>query len=127
MAKPKIKLEWVGYHKYFKANVDTAIAEEKKAGVYKLSLELENGNLKPFYVGQTDDLKKRLNEHLLDSEQNECIKKKLNNYICYFKFAFLSQKEERDGAEKALYENYTPDCNDKDAIPSEPDIEINPN
>lgn len=123
MAKEKLHLDWKGYYLYNSSNLDKYVPEE--AGVYKLSVKLKNGKLRVFYVGQTDDLYRRLNEHLEDNEENECIKDNVQNYKCKFKFALVSSKKNRDGAERALYFHYEPECNDAGAIPSEPDIEIN--
>jgi hypothetical protein len=75
---------------------------------------------------QAKNLYKRLYEHLQTYEQNACVKAKVTKYICHFKFALLSIQEERDGAERALYLHYKPACNDPDAIPSGPDVDINP-
>jgi excinuclease UvrABC nuclease subunit len=124
MYKLKLYLSWNGYHEYNENIVLRLVPDD--AGVYKLSVQLKNGRLKPFYVGQTKNLKKRLQEHLKTYETNACIKKQVNHYICHFKFALLSRQEERDGAERALYLHYKPECNDPEAIPSGPDIDINP-
>jgi excinuclease UvrABC nuclease subunit len=124
MIKQRLYLKWVGYYEYTKENVVSFVPE--RAGVYKLSVQLKNGNLRPFYVGQTVNLEKRLIEHLQTFEPNDCIRKKVGNYICHFKFALLSWQEDRDGAERALFLHYKPECNDPDAIPSGPDVDINP-
>lgn len=123
MPKRKLQLKWHGYYSYNEDNVDDYVPE--KSGVYKLSVELKNGKLKPFYVGQALDLNDRLNEHLSNSEENDCIKDNVSKYDCHFKFAPLSLQKNRDGAEKALYIRYKPECNDSDAIPNGPDIDIN--
>ena len=44
-----------------------------KGGIYSLS----NKQVGIFYVGQSDNLKSRLLEHLSDKEENNCIKKKI--------------------------------------------------
>jgi len=94
--------------------------------VYKIGIKLQDGTLKVRYVGQANDLDRRLKEHLdLDNEQNECLKERLQKYNAAFSFAEVSRQNDRDGAERALYYHYEPVCNDPDAIPNGPDIEIN--
>ena len=120
-----LHLDWKGYYRYNSVNVNSYTSET--SGVYKLSVKLKNGNLKPFYIGQASDLKKRLNEHLSVNEKNDCIKENVSKYECRFKFARLSLQGNRDGAERALYIRYKPECNDPNAIPNGPIIDINPN
>jgi len=122
--KQKIYLAWNGYYNYNKEKLESVVPED--AGVYKLSVLLKNGNLRVFYVGQSENLKERLYDHLQDYESNDCIKGKVGKYICKFKFALLSKEDERDGAERALFLYYNPECNNEYAIPSGPDLEINP-
>lgn len=123
--KIKLRLNWSGYHKYTEENVSEKVPA--MAGIYKLSVELKNGNLKLFYVGQAKELNSRLYDHLQSYEQNECIMGKVSQYICHFNFALLAQQEERDGAERGLYLHYKSECNDPNRIPSGPDVDINPN
>ena len=122
MYKTKLQLEWKGYYSYNAENLDKVPSD---AGVYKISVKLKNERLKPFYVGQANDLKDRLSDHLQDYEPNDCVKKHVRDYICHFKYALVSRQSDRDGAERALYQHYKPECNDPDAIPSGPDLEIN--
>ncbi len=123
MSKRTLSLRWKGYYNYTSDNVSLYAPE--KAGVYKLSVKLKNGNLKPFYVGQAKNLKGRFKKHLSDNEENGCIKDNVENYKCRFKYALVALQNDRDGAERALYLHYKPECNDPDAIPNEPDIDIN--
>ena len=121
----KITLDWQGYYDYTEDNV--LARAPTNAGVYKIGVKLKNGNIRVCYVGQANDLERRLREHLdLDNEQNECLVEQLKKYITKFSFAKVSTKSDRDGAEKALYTHYGPECNDGNAIPNEPDVEINP-
>ena len=64
-----------------------------------------------FYVGQSDDLKKRLAEHLSTSEPNSCIEKYIKDYSCYFRFIELSTQRERDAVEQEEIAKYNPVCN----------------
>mgnify|MGYP001597393465 CR=1 FL=1 len=125
MAKRSIQLDWQGYHKYTAENVQNYAPTG--AGVYKIAFKQTDGKLKVRYVGQTNDIDRRLNEHLdIDNEQHECLVERLGKYNAEFSFAEVSTQSDRDGAEKALYEHYQPTCNDRDAIPNGPDLEINP-
>lgn len=81
-------------------------------GVYRLSYKAADGFNYVFYIGRSDEsVKKRLLQHLSDTEENMCIKISVKNLECYFKFAPVSDKSEREEAEKALYQKYRPKCN----------------
>ena len=124
--KRKLHLTWIGYYKYTSDSVSKNVPED--AGVYKISVSQQDDTLKVHYVGQAENLQKRLKEHLnVDSEKNKCLAEHLSKYSCSYKFALVSRQEDRDAAEKALYIHYKPECNDPDAIPNAPDVEINPN
>lgn len=123
--KRKIELTWQGYYEYTSDNVQKYAPTN--AGVYKIGIKQKDGKLAVRYIGQANDLARRLKEHLdLKNEQNECLAERLKKYHAEFSFAEVSIQGDRDGAEKALYDFYTPDCNDPDGIPNGPDIEINP-
>lgn len=64
-----------------------------------------------FYVGQTNELKRRLLEHLSESEPDKCIKKYLNNHSCYFRVNKISSEKDRVELEKKEIEEYKPKCN----------------
>lgn len=124
MPKIKLLLEWSNYIDYTFDNVQKYAPNN--SGVYKISIVQNDGSLKVRYVGQTNDLDKRLKEHLdFDNEPNECLREKLEKYNSKFSFAKLDGQKNRDGAEFVLYNHYKPECNDPDAIPNEPDVEIN--
>jgi excinuclease UvrABC nuclease subunit len=98
---------WSSNYNYTSSNVDTYV--EAKAGNYRLST-VSDGKYVPFYVGQANDLKKRLKEHLASSEPNNCIKNKLKN-TCYFRYVYASTQAERDKIESEDIKNYDPPCN----------------
>lgn len=121
----KLKLTWKGYYEYYSQNVEKYTPDSP--GVYKISFLQSDDTLKVRYVGQAIDLSKRLKEHLdLNNEENECLARRLRKYHAEFSFAVVINQENRDGAERALYKHYKPKCNDPDAIPNGPEIEINP-
>jgi len=125
MNKRSIQLDWKGYFEYTDGNVQKYAPT--KAGVYKIGIKQKDEKLAVRYVGQANDLDRRLKEHLdLDNEPNECLVERLRKYHAEFSFAEVSTQSDRDGAEKALYDFYEPACNDADAIPNGLDIEINP-
>src|SRR3989344_1720599 len=124
MTKRSIQLDWKGYFGYTEDNVQKYAPT--RAGVYKIGIKQKDGNLAVRYVGQANDLDRRLKEHLdLKNEENECLAERLRKYHAEFSFAEVSTQNDRDGAEKALYDYYAPQCNDSDSIPNGPDIEIN--
>ena len=124
--KRRLHLTWNGYYKYTSDSVSRNVPEE--AGVYKISVSQQDGTLKVHYVGQSENLQKRLKEHLdIENEQNECLARHISKYSCSYKFALVPKQEDRDAVERALYIHYRPECNNPDAIPDVPDVEINPN
>jgi len=82
-----------------------------KSGVYRLSYKSNDGNYYVFYVGQAEDIKKRLLEHLSVYEENECIKDHLRTKECFFRYAVITRKNVRDATERAAYREYKPSCN----------------
>jgi len=122
----KLNPTWNGYYSYNNSSVEKNVPES--AGVYKISVSQQDKTLKVHYVGQAENLRKRLKEHLdTANEQNECLVEHIEKYACSYNFALISRQEDRNVAERALYIHYKPDCNNPDAIPDAPDVEINPN
>lgn len=120
----KLILNWSDYRKYTYNNVQQFAPAS--AGVYKIAIEQSDNTLKVRYIGQTDDIDKRLKEHLdLDKEQNECLVERLKKYSAWFSCATVDRKSDRDGIEMALYNYYKPVCNDPKAIPNGPIIDAN--
>jgi excinuclease UvrABC nuclease subunit len=121
--KPKLLVEWSFWLDYTHDNVQRYAP--MSAGVYVLATKLKNGNVLIFYVGQAEDLDKRLKEHLSENEPNKCVRDEVKNYLCAFRYAKVSSQADRDRAERALYNRFTPKCNDPDRIPDVPGVEIN--
>lgn len=84
------------------------------AGVYRFSYKADDGNYYIFYVGQAEDIKKRLLEHISLTEKNICIKNYLATKGCFFRYAKITQDYIRDVTEKQLYKQYQPTCNEKE-------------
>ena len=86
----------------------------KKPGIYILWVRLQDKSWKAFYVGQADNLEKRLLAHVSDSEPNQCIRGHVKAHICSMHFAVVDHQQDRDGVEKYLFDSYSPECNMKD-------------
>lgn len=98
--------------------------KDNTAGVYRISHYDQNKNSYYIhYVGQAENLKERLEQHLSGSETNSCCNNFLKNSKCYFRACAISSQNNRDGAEVALYEKYKPTCVER--IPDVGSIQIN--
>ena len=84
------------------------------AGVYRLSYLADDGSYYIFYVDQSEDIKKRLLEHLSSNEKNVCIKNYLTTKKCFFRYAKITKDYIRDAAKKQMYKQYEPSCNSKE-------------
>ncbi len=94
------------------------------SGVYRIShYHQTDKKYYVHYVGQAENLKERLSQHLPGNETNSECNGFLDNYQCYFRACAISTQAGRDGAEVALYENYKPECVER--IPDVDAIEIN--
>ncbi len=94
------------------------------AGVYRLSYLADDGSYYIFYVGQSEDIKKRLLEHLSSNEKNVCIKNYLTTKKCFFRYAKITKAYIRDAAEKQMYKQYEPSCNEKEPAGRD-DVRVN--
>ena len=83
-------------------------------GVYRLSYKAEDGNYYVFYVGKAEDINVRLSQHLSPNEDNVCIKNYISTKSCFFRYAKITESYIRDAAEKQMYKQYEPTCNDKE-------------
>jgi hypothetical protein len=133
MSTGKIKVAWskpVG----FLVETETQIPE--KSGVYEILEPMQTGDKRELYrryVGRADNLRKRFNEHLNASEQNQCIKKLAASKTAKFDYAIIEREHDRMDAERALYDKYKTGLSCNDMRPSgsgrspAPDIEeVNP-
>ncbi|NSW84046.1 MAG: GIY-YIG nuclease family protein [Syntrophothermus sp.] len=100
---------WSNYYTYTSSNVDTYV--ESKAGNYRLATLGNDNKYHVFYVGQSENINRRLKEHLSPSEPNQCIKNKLKNNTCYFRFIYASTQKERDDIESNDINTFDPPCN----------------
>ena len=93
---------------YNGANVSRA---PRSGGVYRLSYMAVNKKLVVFYVGQSEDLRDRLGDHLLPSEDNPCIRRHVRSSSCYFDWAIVESKPARDRLEREQIAAHRPECN----------------
>jgi excinuclease UvrABC nuclease subunit len=107
-----MELQWSTRYDHAKESVQTYVPTS--AGVYILLVKKVSGKWKRYYVGQAKNLEQRLLDHLSDSEENECIRRKTKDKIVGFRFAKVSRQNDRDGIEKFLYDEIDPKCNMED-------------
>jgi len=100
--------EWSGRYPYTDNNVNLYVPT--RGGVYRLIYKTGEKYC-VFYVGQSDDLQRRFGEHLSYSEPNECIKRYLHNFNCFFRFIEIASQFERDTLEVEEIKKYDPSCN----------------
>lgn len=122
-APSQLKVVWMGPYPFditsVKANVPPNIP-----GVYAIWLQSASDSpaWEVAYVGKaggaTDNLRKRLLDHLADTESNPCIKD-LGRHgrvagRSRFSYGELSREADRERAEKYLYDELKPECNHND-------------
>lgn len=128
-AKTKIALNWVPSAGTVRTPYDGATVNRdvpEQAGVYILAHKVTDETYRIFYVGQANNLHRRLLEHLMISEPNVCIRNKVAG-SCGFRFALVTNAVQRDAVEAAIYHAH-PDwypCNDPNSMPSpNPDYDV---
>jgi len=104
----KLKLNWSSRYEYTGSNVN--VYAPTGGGVYRL-VHKSGDEYYVFYVGQAANIDERLRQHLAATEPDACIKRHLRDYTCYFRYAMVSSLTDRNGAERALYDQYKPTCN----------------
>lgn len=117
-----VTLAWQRYLPLNLANVQAYAPV--KAGVYKIAVNLVNGQKRVVYVGKADDLDARLKDHLSEWEPNMDLHSLVRRYECSFSLAVVPLQTDRDAAERALYLNFRPSCNEQ--VPSGPAYLVTP-
>jgi len=120
-------LKWSNYLKYLN---NTADRFNEVPCVYKIAIpNPDQQNLMVVYVGQTDNLKRRIGEHLdINIESNEELFNIISSNNAFISAAIVRTQSERDGAERSLYNHYSQLgdlVNDPDHIPNVPLLNIN--
>ena len=105
-----MQIQWSDVYDYNERTVNNNVYS--KAGVYRLSVKLKDNSFRIFYVGRSDDLKKRLLEHLSDSERNKCLLNHIKDYTIKFRFAYIPLEQDRKDVEYTLYKKVKPECNE---------------
>lgn len=117
----KMQLNWTNLTELTKTGVSNI---KEIAGIYRLSYHNPNDQkYYVYYVGQAQNLKTRLSEHLIENETNKCCNQYLNKYNCYFRAAAISKQTDRDGVEVTLYNHFGPSCPER--IPDIEPLDIN--
>ena len=106
------KLTWTKLVAFNATNVDAI--KSALPGVYRISYKADDDNYYVFYVGQAEDIKQRLHEHLLPSETNICIRNRVEKGNCAFRYAEITKDYIRNAAEQQMFKHYQPSCNEKE-------------
>lgn len=101
--------EWSNRYLYNEDNIERFAP--LSGGVYRLIFKKDEKYI-VFYVGKSENLDRRLREHLSPSEPDPCIERHLRNYTCYFRFIRIDSETERDREEQSQIQEYAPNCND---------------
>jgi len=95
------------------------------SGVYRLSYKSADGPYYVFYVGQADNLKERLMQHLNGTNTNSCVATYIKNLKCYFVYTAISETNLKKDTERTIYDHFKPKCNIQ--LPEGNRIDINYN
>lgn len=121
----KINLEWSRLLTFTSEGVLGNIPNSP--GVYRLSQKSQDGKFYVFYVGKTDDLKKRIAEHLGGGGENSCIRQHLTQKdTLAFRYALVPDEKTRSDIERYMYKYYAPECNTQEPSGSN-GVEVNLN
>jgi hypothetical protein len=94
-----------------KLNTTGVSSTREIPGVYRLIyLNPKDNNYYVFHVGQAENLKASLAQHLPWREQNPHLAYYLKNFRCFFRAATVEHQVERDMTEVALYKYFLPQC-----------------
>ncbi|QSO49180.1 GIY-YIG nuclease family protein [Alicyclobacillus mengziensis] len=103
--------DYTSYIKYTEDNVRSNVPES--GGVYKIGKEKPNDTSKVsvVYVGKSDNLQRRLLEHLSNTESNDCLKKKVSSGNLWIAWTVISGSAQRTAEETDRIEHFSPECN----------------
>ena len=83
----------------------------QEAGVYRLSYKSADGPYYVFYVGQADNIRERLTQHLNGINTNPCVTTYIKNLKCYFVYTLIAESNLRKDIERTNYDHFKPKCN----------------
>jgi excinuclease UvrABC nuclease subunit len=117
-----VRLAWQRYLPFSLLNVQTYAPVQ--AGVYKIAVNLLNGQKRVVYIGQAADFDARLKDHLSEWESNLDLYSIVRRYQCSFALAAVPNQSDRNAAERALYLHFRPSCNTQE--PTGPAYAVTP-
>lgn len=100
--------EWTERYEYNERSVGANVP--LTGGVYRLIYH-SGDKYYVFYVEKSENLKQRLLSHLSSSETNVCVRKRLEDYPCYFRYLKVNTQTEQDRIERQQIDEYNPSCN----------------
>jgi len=119
MAKHHVK--WSDFHSLTESTVINHVPD--KSGIYILWVEVKGEKWRCIFVGQAQDIRTGLLQHMTNNEENERLKENVKEFVCGFQYALVEKQSDKDGMEKYLYEYNNPECNN--TPPDVKQIEIN--
>ena len=118
----EIRVTWSQYRTCARRNVAHV---PEVPGVYRLARLDEEGRISVLLVGQADNLRVRLAEHLSTGRARRELPVVPNEDGWLFTFAKVSSRSDRDGIERFLTFFYNPSCGDPAGVPDGPDVVAN--
>jgi len=115
-----LKLDFPARVSYTAEEINKHVPAEP--GVYRISHEAPQGSYVD-YIGQAENLKEKLKQHLLPSEPNSRLRDRFQHYACTVRYTIVRNQADRDGAERALYDLWKSYVVN-DTVPPGPAIEI---
>jgi len=112
-----LKLDWSPMMNYTAEEIEKQVPAEP--GVYRIFHQMYVD-----YVGQAENLKDKLKQHLLPSEPNIRLREHLQYYECTVRYAIVPDQADRNGAERYLYDRWKRYVVN-DTVPPGPAVETN--
>ena len=104
-----LTLEWSKFSYSFEEK-DILEKTPESPGIYLFWVKLTKGSWKCFYIGETNNLRKRILSHTKPTEKRPCIKDRITGKTCGYEFAIVEDESHRDGIMTYLYDYYKPEC-----------------
>jgi len=102
----KIVLRWSKPVPFKTENANTISDEGGVYEILKRHKKEEKNILLRQYVGRADNIQERFNQHLGESEPDDCIKGLGKDVNSRFDYALVSTEDDRKDAEQALYDKW---------------------
>jgi len=102
-------LSWSYDIRYISSNAEKI---PESGGIYKvLKDEGKSSEYTRVYIGKAANLRSQFSFHLSGNEENECLKRNIQNNQCYFRYALLEGENNRQDAESHLLKIGKYECN----------------